>query len=212
MCPSMPCSAPNCATDAPISWWDIDMSSADWVAEARESLKRGHTSFKMKARPWRDILQQVEAVGKVVPADYKFDIDFNGFLLNQAKAEIILPAARQSPQCRHLRKSLLPLWRSHRRANSSRTRMQTRRRTLPRRLFARPRLRRLCHWRRRLRSPPAGRTRRCFQQTLLVTTGSALELPLPSPYTSALSSPTPSCPTLPATNSGNTTCSKNAST
>ena len=39
----------------PISWWDIDMPPADWAAEARESVKRGYTSFKMKARPWRDI-------------------------------------------------------------------------------------------------------------------------------------------------------------
>ena len=74
----------------PISWWDIDMPPTDWAAEAQESLKRGHTSFKMKARPWRDIIEQVEAVEAVVPPDYKFDIDFNGFLLNQAKAEIIL--------------------------------------------------------------------------------------------------------------------------
>ncbi|MBM3263798.1 MAG: enolase, partial [candidate division Zixibacteria bacterium] len=37
-----------------------------------------------------DIITQVETVGKVVPADYKFDVDFNGFLLNQAKAEEIL--------------------------------------------------------------------------------------------------------------------------
>ena len=74
----------------PISWWDIDMPAQDWVAEAKESLKRGYTTFKMKARPWRDIVAQTNAVAKVVPADYKFDVDFNGFLLNQAKAEIIL--------------------------------------------------------------------------------------------------------------------------
>ncbi len=74
----------------PISWWDIDMPAADWAAEARESIKRGYTTFKMKARPWRDIIAQTHAVAKVVPADYKFDVDFNGFLLNQARAEIML--------------------------------------------------------------------------------------------------------------------------
>ena len=74
----------------PISWWDIDMSPEDWVAEAKESLKRGYTTFKMKARPWWDIIEQIETVEKVVPLDYKFDVDFNGFLLTQAKAEIIL--------------------------------------------------------------------------------------------------------------------------
>ncbi len=71
----------------PLSWWDIDMPAQDWVKEAEESLKRGYTTFKMKARPWRDIHDQVACVGKVVPDDYRFDIDFNGFLLNSARAE-----------------------------------------------------------------------------------------------------------------------------
>lgn len=81
----------------PISWWDIDMPPQDWVAEAEESLRRGYTCFKMKARPWRDIIAQTEAVAAVVPADYKFDVDFNGFLLNQAKAEIILQKLDENP-------------------------------------------------------------------------------------------------------------------
>ena len=81
----------------PISWWDIDMPAADWCAEARESVKRGYTTFKMKARPWRDIIAQTDAVSKVVPTDYQFDVDFNGFLLNQAKAEIILHQLDENP-------------------------------------------------------------------------------------------------------------------
>ena len=81
----------------PISWWDIDMSPADWTAEARESIKRGYTCFKAKARPWRDIFAQVEAVGQVVPADYKLDIDFNGHLLNAANAEIVLSELDDHP-------------------------------------------------------------------------------------------------------------------
>ena len=74
----------------PISWWDIDMPAEDWAAEAEESLKRGYTSIKLKARPWFDIVHQVETVGQVVPRDYRFDIDFNGFLLTQARAEVVL--------------------------------------------------------------------------------------------------------------------------
>ena len=74
----------------PISWWDIDMSGPDWALEAREAVKRGHTSFKMKARPWRDIVEQVDTVAKVVPADFRFDVDFNGFLLTSSRAEQIL--------------------------------------------------------------------------------------------------------------------------
>lgn len=74
----------------PLSWWDIDMAPENWIKEAKESLKRGYTSFKMKARPWWDIIGQIDAVSEVVPSDYKFDVDFNGFLLTQAKAEKIL--------------------------------------------------------------------------------------------------------------------------
>ena len=81
----------------PISWWDIDMSPADWAAEARESIKRGYTCFKTKARPWRDIFAQVEAVGRAVPADYKLDVDFNGHLRNAANAEIVLSELDDHP-------------------------------------------------------------------------------------------------------------------
>jgi L-alanine-DL-glutamate epimerase-like enolase superfamily enzyme len=81
----------------PLSWWDIDMAAPDWVAEAEESVRRGYTSFKMKARPWFDIVQQVQAVAAVVPADYRFDLDFNGFLLDQARAEIVLSELDQIP-------------------------------------------------------------------------------------------------------------------
>ena len=81
---------PKVRDRCPLSWWDIDMSPEDWAKEAKESLKRGYTSFKMKARPWRDIIQQVETVGKAVPQDYRLDIDFNGFLLTPANAEIYL--------------------------------------------------------------------------------------------------------------------------
>lgn len=71
----------------PLSWWDIDMPPEDWVKEAEASLKRGYTTFKMKARPWRDIHEQIATVGQVVPRDYRFDVDFNGFLLTPARAE-----------------------------------------------------------------------------------------------------------------------------
>ena len=81
----------------PISWWDIDMPPEDWAAEAKESVKRGHTCIKLKARPWFDIIEQLETVSKVVPADYKFDVDFNGFLLTQARAEIMLQQLDKMP-------------------------------------------------------------------------------------------------------------------
>jgi len=74
----------------PISWWSMDMAPDDWAAEAVESVKRGYTSFKMKARPWFDLIEQVKTVSKVVPDDYQFDLDFNGWLLTPARAEQLL--------------------------------------------------------------------------------------------------------------------------
>ena len=81
----------------PVSWWDIDMSPADWALEAKESVARGYTCFKMKARPWWDVVEQVETVSEVVPADYRFDVDFNGFLLNSSRAEMMLQRLDEVP-------------------------------------------------------------------------------------------------------------------
>lgn len=81
---------PQVRKRCPISWWAIDMPPRDWAAEAKESVKQGYTCFKLKARPWWDIFAQVEAIEKVVPADYKLDIDFNGLLVNCATAQVLL--------------------------------------------------------------------------------------------------------------------------
>ena len=81
----------------PISWWDIDMPPEDWVAEVQESVKRGYTSAKLKARPWRDIFAQVNAVGDAVPADYRLDIDFNGFLRTADNAIPVLQQLDKHP-------------------------------------------------------------------------------------------------------------------
>lgn len=88
---------PKVRDRCPISWWDIDMPPEDWVAEVQESVKRGYTSAKLKARPWRDIFAQVDAVGNAVPADYKLDIDFNGFLLTADNAIPILQKLDEHP-------------------------------------------------------------------------------------------------------------------
>ena len=74
----------------PISWWAIDMPPEDWVEVAVESVRRGYTSIKLKARPWWDIFAQVDALAQVVPEDYQFYIDFNGFLLTKESAISVL--------------------------------------------------------------------------------------------------------------------------
>ncbi len=88
---------PKVRDRCPISWWDIDMPPEDWVAEVEESVKRGYTSAKLKARPWRDIFAQVDAVGNAVPENYRLDIDFNGFLLNADNAIPVLQQLDQHP-------------------------------------------------------------------------------------------------------------------
>ena len=74
----------------PISWWSIDMPPEDWVEEALESVRRGYTSIKLKARPWWDIFAQVDALAGAVPENYQFYIDFNGFLLTKDFAVSVL--------------------------------------------------------------------------------------------------------------------------
>lgn len=88
---------PKVREKCPISWWDIDMPPEDWVAEVQESVKRGYTSAKLKARPWRDIFAQVDAVGNAVPEDYRLDIDFNGFLRTADNAIPVLQKLDEHP-------------------------------------------------------------------------------------------------------------------
>ena len=70
----------------PISWWSIDASPADWAAEAKDAVENGYTSFKLKPRPWQDIVKQVDAINAVVPPDFKLDLDPNSTLQNAENA------------------------------------------------------------------------------------------------------------------------------
>ena len=62
----------------PLAWWCYDMPPEDWASEARAGIEAGYTAFKLKARPWFDIVEQVEAVSAATPAHAKLDLDFNG--------------------------------------------------------------------------------------------------------------------------------------
>ncbi len=70
----------------PIAWWMIDMPPEDWAAEAAESVRRGYTSAKIKARPWRDLIPQLDAIQAATPDHYRVTIDYNGFLLTTDRA------------------------------------------------------------------------------------------------------------------------------
>jgi L-alanine-DL-glutamate epimerase-like enolase superfamily enzyme len=92
---------------APISWWAIDMPPEDWVEEVKLAISRGYTSIKLKARPWRDIIQQLDAVSKVVPDGFKCDIDFNGFMNNASNA---IPVLRELDAFDHVAFYETPIW------------------------------------------------------------------------------------------------------
>ncbi|HXG23752.1 MAG TPA: enolase C-terminal domain-like protein [Chthonomonadales bacterium] len=77
-------------SDCPISWWAIDMPPEEWAGEAADAVNAGYTSFKLKARPWFDIVEQVRAVCEIVPAYFQLDVDFNALLLEAGKAVPVL--------------------------------------------------------------------------------------------------------------------------
>ncbi|MCS7223634.1 MAG: enolase [Armatimonadetes bacterium] len=74
----------------PIAWWAIDMPPEDWAKEAAQAVASGYTAFKLKARPWYDIFEQVKAISEVTPPHFRLDLDFNAFLLNSSNALPIL--------------------------------------------------------------------------------------------------------------------------
>ena len=74
----------------PLSWWNIDTSVEDMASECREAHRQGYLSYKTKGRPWFDIWEQVGAAVKVVPKEFKIDMDFNSTLLDAKRAIPIL--------------------------------------------------------------------------------------------------------------------------
>lgn len=74
----------------PISWWNIDFPPEEFAAEAKEALEHGYTSYKIKARPWWDVYEQVKAISKVTPHYFELDLDWNQMLLNAGNATPVL--------------------------------------------------------------------------------------------------------------------------
>ncbi len=74
----------------PISWWNIDFPPEEFAAEAKKALEHGYTSYKIKARPWWDIYEQVKAISEITPNHFKLDLDWNQMLLNAGNATAVL--------------------------------------------------------------------------------------------------------------------------
>lgn len=79
----------------PIGWWSIDMPPKDFAAEAKNAVANGYTGYKLKARSWFDIREQVAAVCEVVPKHFHLDVDFNGLLVDAASAVSVLKELEQ---------------------------------------------------------------------------------------------------------------------
>jgi len=75
---------------AHLSWWMIDMPPEDWANECEAALRLGYRDLKAKGRPWYDIYAQMDAIQKVVPENFRIDLDFNDTLLDADHAIPIL--------------------------------------------------------------------------------------------------------------------------
>lgn len=58
-------------------YWSIDMTPEEWAAEAKHAYGLGYRLHKIKARPWFEVLEQVQAISDAVPEDYQLRVDAN---------------------------------------------------------------------------------------------------------------------------------------
>ncbi len=58
-------------------YWSIDMTPEEWAAEAKHAYALGYRRHKIKARPWFEVLEQVQAISDAVPEDYQLRVDAN---------------------------------------------------------------------------------------------------------------------------------------
>lgn len=61
----------------PVLYWSGCISPEALAREAEVALSNGFTVHKMKARPWFDPVEQVDAMSKVVPSDFSIVVDAN---------------------------------------------------------------------------------------------------------------------------------------
>ncbi|MCY4110629.1 MAG: enolase, partial [Chloroflexi bacterium] len=67
-------------------------------AEAEDAIAAGYSDFKLKPRPWFDLMAQMEAISAATPDHATFDLDFNGFLLDAGFAQQVLQELEAFPK------------------------------------------------------------------------------------------------------------------
>ena len=82
---------------AHISWWSLEMPVEDWLSECKEAIAGGYTSYKIKARPWFDLREQLRTVTSEVPDHFEIDLDFNTMCNDSAHAVRLLCELERYP-------------------------------------------------------------------------------------------------------------------
>ena len=80
-----------------VSWWDIDLPAEDWISECRLAREQGYTTFKTKARPWWDLVEQTRQLCDTLPPYFEVDMDFNGFGIDTAHCTRLCREMEQFP-------------------------------------------------------------------------------------------------------------------
>ena len=89
---------PQVRNGCPISWWTCDMGPEDWARQCEMAVAQGYMSAKLKTRPWQDLHACLQAVLRVIPPQFRLDLDFNGHLVNAANAVPLLKSLEQYEQ------------------------------------------------------------------------------------------------------------------
>ena len=74
------------------------MEQEEWERECKDAIAQGYMSAKFKTRPWQDLHACLDAVTRVVPTEFKLDLDFNGHLVNSANAIPLLKSIEKFEQ------------------------------------------------------------------------------------------------------------------
>ena len=74
------------------------MGPEDWARQCEMAVARGYMSAKLKTRPWQDLHACLQAVLRVIPPQFRLDLDFNGHLVNAANAVPLLKSLEQYEQ------------------------------------------------------------------------------------------------------------------
>lgn len=83
---------PTYRLSIPVAYWSHSLSPQVLAKEVEFSVSHGFTVHKVKARPWLNIVEQIDSMAKVAPNGYQFIVDPNCTLWTASKA---LKVARQ---------------------------------------------------------------------------------------------------------------------